>query len=162
MSINATAHTLMLNPEKYTGKSIKYLSIDFPSYKQKVQQYNRSAGWTLTIDEIYDIMTPSKKSEIPIDVVPQGLTDTDYRQTVGDAFQKFSSIANILYVEYWNDLTNILSRKSKWTAVELFASAMTSGRRGYVLYRHLIDLYIQITILRTAGDHTSSEIPYED
>ena len=152
----------VLDKDKFIGKSPKYLAIETSYYKSKIVQYTRPTNWKLTVDELCDILTPSKKSEIPRDIIPKGISDEHYFKTIDAAFTKFVTIMDILQTEYWSDLQEILVRKSKWKALELFTAAIVNGRRGYVLYRHLITAYMQLTILRTAGDHTTSAVPYED
>jgi hypothetical protein len=147
--------------EKYTGKSYKYLAIANKSFKKHIETYARKPGWKLTIDELYDILTPGSQDEIPADMVPKNLSDESHVKILASASMHFVRVVQILQTEYWDQLSEFISESVKISTYELLARVLQEGgRRNYMLYRYLVELYVQITILRTVGDHTSSDIIY--
>ena len=149
--------------EKYIGKSLKYLSIFDKSLKRTVV---KSQSNTLTVDDLIDILTPSKIEDIPPRVVVSKLSDNSYYMILSRTKMQFDKIINNLQTNYWKELTSVASRRKYWDPLLFITDVLRSGdtlseSRNYrAIYDLLIDLYGVLNVLRTIEDSVDRCVSY--
>jgi hypothetical protein len=151
----------MRSADAYVGKSFKYLAITDKSLKKFVTTLRPEDG-SLTVDYLVDILTPSNADEIPTRVVPMEMTDNLLQKTLEKAKERVVTLVGILQANYWDELTLVCSERKKWCAVSLCAHFLVRGDRiSRIIHSILTELYVQLTVLRTAEDGADMSIRYE-
>ena len=149
--------------EKYIGKSLKYLSIFDKSLKRTVA---RSQSSVLTVDDLIDILTPSKIEDIPPRVVVSKLSDNSYSMILSQTKIQFDKIIINLQTNYWKELTRVASSRKYWDPLLFIADVLRSGdtlseSRNYrAIYDLMIDLYGILNVLRTIEDSVDRCVLY--
>lgn len=161
---------MLTSADKYIGKCFKYLSIYDKSFRRLIVN-NRPDDGSLTVDYLCDILTPSSIEELPTPVTTGVFSESFITGVTKAASDRLLTLINILQMHYWEFLGNIVKSKRKWDAVSLIAAVLgkNHGNRGdknnkdnEMVYYILIELYVQLSVMRTIGDHADLSIPYED
>lgn len=146
--------------DAYVGKSFKYLAISDKSLRKFIISKRPDDG-SLNVDYLVEILTPGTSDEIPTSIVSSGLSEGLLSSILVRAKERFVTLVNILQANYWPALTEIVARKKKWDAVGLFAELLTRGdRTSRVIHTLLTELYVYLTVMRTAEDGADMSIQY--
>lgn len=149
--------------DKYVGKSIKYLSIFDKSLKKAAVKPNSG---TFTVDNLIDILTPSKLEDIPAGVVVGKLSDNSYSMILSQTKTQFEKIICNLQTNYWKEITSVVSSRKNWDPLLFITEVLRSGNtisesRNYrAIYDLLIDLYGLLNVLRTIEDSVDRCVLY--
>lgn len=152
--------------DKYVGKNLKYLSIFDKTLKKTIAKPTTKIAFT--IDNLVDILTPSKMEDIPANIIVCKLTENSYNAILSQAKQQFEKVFNILQANYWKELSDVASSRKNWDPIRFIADVRMSGetlsesRKYNVMCDLLLDLYGVITILRTIDDFADRSVSYLD
>lgn len=152
---------MSISADAYVGKSFKYLAI-FDKTLRKFVNSQRPEDGSITVDYLVDIMTPNTVDEIPTNILSTQISENVLSETVNRAKERTVVILSVLSANYWSDLTTQISEKKRWDAITLLAEYLTRGdRTAKIIYPLLVELYVQLTILRTAEDSADMRIQYD-
>lgn len=152
---------MITSADAYVGKSFKYLAIYDKSLRKFVTNLRPEDG-ALTIEYLVDILTPGTMEEIPTNLICSKMSENSLNDVLSFAKERVVTLINVLYTNYWEELTEVIFERKKWTAVVLFAQFILRGdRTSRVIYNLLTELYVQLTVLRTAEDGVDMSISYE-
>jgi hypothetical protein len=152
---------MITSADAYVGKSFKYLAIYDKSLRKFVINPRPEDG-TLTVDYLVDILTPGSLEEIPTSIISSKMSENSLNDVLSFAKERVVTLINVLQANYWDVLTEVVYERKKWTAVLLFAQFILRGdRTSRVIYNLLTELYVHVTVLRTAEDGVDMSISYE-
>jgi hypothetical protein len=149
--------------DKYVGKSFKYLAIHNKTMRALVQNHRPEDG-SLTVDYLVDILTPGSEEEMLSEMdsgveLPQETVD----KLLAAACESAVKTINILITNYWSALTSIVAKKKKWKISSLLTEVLSHCDRVTThIYYLLVDLSVQLHVMRTVGGHADRRIAYRD
>lgn len=153
---------MITSADAYVGKSFKYLAIHDKSLRKFIVNPRPEDG-SLTVEYLIDIITPGSSEEIPTSLVSSTMSENSLKEVLSFAKERVVTLIGVLYTSYWNNLTEVIAERKKWNAVTLFAQFILRGdRTSRVIYSILTELYVHITVLRTAEDGVDMSIRYEN
>ena len=153
---------MLTSADAFIGKSFKYLAIFDKSLRKYIVDPRPDDG-VLTVEYLIDILTPGTAEDIPSNIIQPRLNENSTHEILNNAKNRLVKLINTLQANYWEDLTEVIFERKKWDAISLLAVFLLSNtRRSIVIYRALIELYVQLTVLRTVEDQTDMSIQYEE
>ena len=153
---------MLTSADAFIGKSFKYLSIFDKSLRKYIVDLRPDDG-VLTVEYLIDILTPGTVEDIPSNIIQPRLNENSTLEILNNAKDRLVKLINTLQANYWEDLTEVIFSRKKWDAISLLAAFLLSNtRRSIVIYNALIELYVQLTVLRTVEDQTDMSIQYEE
>lgn len=153
---------MITSADPFVGKSFKYLAI-FDKSLRKFVVNSRPEDSILTVDYLIDILTPSVVDEIPTNLIQPCLSENTHKEILDKAKERVVVLLNTLHINYWTELTEVVFSRKKWDAISLIAAFLLLGtRRSSIIYHSLVELYVQLTILRTIEDNIDLSIRYEE
>lgn len=153
---------MITSATSYVGKSFKYLAIYDKSIRRLVQSARPEDG-SLTVDYLVEILTPGAPDEIMTPITIGVLQESTVTKILNRACERFTTLINILQINYWAELSEIVRRKRKWNAVTLLAEILKTGSRNCeICYYNIVELCVNLQIMRMIGDYTDMSVHYED
>lgn len=160
-TFNTVSSKMLASADAYVGKSFKYLAI-FDKSLRKYVNSQRSDNGVLTVDYLVDILTPGAIEDVPTNIISSKLSESVLAAILQKAKDRVITLINILHANYWRELSGVVAEKKRWDAITLLTEFLIRGdRTAKIIYGLLIELYVYLTILRTAEDGADMSIQYD-